>query len=76
MSDNQTLLDMIEDLQIELVALRAERQQWRNIADKMYAEIVKDYCWHCGHEMTRNCYTSDLMDIYRDACITSGVRHD
>jgi hypothetical protein len=76
MSDKQTLLDMIEDMQIEMSQLRAEKQHWRTLADSMYAEIVKDYCWHCGHEMTRNIYTSDLMDIYRDACITSGVRND
>jgi hypothetical protein len=35
-TDKQTLLDMVEDLQIELVALRADRQRWRNIADKLY----------------------------------------
>ena len=51
-----------------------EVERWRKLADRMYAEIVKDYCWHCGHEMTRNCYTSDLMDEYRNACIDSGVR--
>jgi hypothetical protein len=51
-----------------------EIERWRKLADRMYAEIVKDYCWHCGHEMTRNCYTSDLMDEYRNACIDSGVR--
>jgi hypothetical protein len=36
MSDNQTLLDMIEDLQIELISLRAERQHWKNIAAKLH----------------------------------------
>jgi alkylation response protein AidB-like acyl-CoA dehydrogenase len=36
MSDNQTLLDMVEDLQIELTVARAEQQYWRNIAHKLY----------------------------------------
>jgi hypothetical protein len=36
MSDNQTLLDMIEDLQIELTVARCEQQFWRNIAHKLY----------------------------------------
>jgi hypothetical protein len=37
MSDKQTLLDMVEDLQIEMVALRADLQHWKNIAFKLYS---------------------------------------
>jgi hypothetical protein len=36
MSDKQTLSDMVEDLQIEIVALRAENRYWRNIAAKLH----------------------------------------
>jgi hypothetical protein len=37
MSDKQTLLDMVEDLQIEMIALRADLQHWKNIAFKLYS---------------------------------------
>jgi predicted molibdopterin-dependent oxidoreductase YjgC len=37
MSDKQTLSDMVEDLQIEMIALRAELQHWKNIAFKLYS---------------------------------------
>jgi len=40
MSDNQTLLDMIEDLQIELVASRARAQHWKNVAFKLYSPFT------------------------------------
>ena len=53
-----------------------EIERWRKLADRMYSEIVKDWCWHCGAEMTRNCYTSDLMDEYRQAVIKSGIKND
>jgi hypothetical protein len=56
--------------------LREERDKYRLLCDRMYLEIVKDWCWHCGAEMTRNCYTSNLMDEYRDAVIESGSRSD
>jgi hypothetical protein len=36
MSDKQTLSDMVEDLQIEIIALRAENRYWRNIAEKLH----------------------------------------
>lgn len=36
MSDKQTLSDMVEDLQIEIIALRAENRHWKNIAAKLY----------------------------------------
>ncbi len=37
MSDRQTLLDMIADMEIELISLRADRQRWKNIAFKLYS---------------------------------------
>jgi hypothetical protein len=81
--DNGTMKDYLEDLIIKvndaskaMEEAAVQVKQWRKIADRMYAEIVKDYCWHCGAERTRNCYTSDLMDDYREACIQSGVRND
>ena len=37
MSDKQTLSDMVEDLQIEMIALRADLQHWKNIAFKLYS---------------------------------------
>jgi hypothetical protein len=46
MSDKQTLSDMVEDLQIEIVALRAELQHWKNVAAKLhnlYMEGVEMY---------------------------------
>ncbi len=49
---------------------------FRKLADRMYAELVKDWCWHCGAEMTRDYRVSDLMDEYRQAVIESGVRSD
>ena len=36
MSDKQTLLDMIADMEIELISLRADRQRWKNIAARLY----------------------------------------
>jgi hypothetical protein len=36
MSDKQTLLDMIEDLQIELISLRNDLQRWKNIASRLH----------------------------------------
>jgi hypothetical protein len=40
MSDNQTLLDIIEDLQIELVVSRARAQHWKNVAFKLYSPFT------------------------------------
>jgi ribosomal protein L18E len=36
MTDNQTLIDLVEQLQIEVAVLRAEQQFWRNIAHRLY----------------------------------------
>jgi hypothetical protein len=53
-----------------------EIEIWRKLADRMFAEIVKDWCWHCGAEMTRDYRVCDLMDEYRQAVINSGTRSE
>lgn len=57
----------------ELKRLNIELKIWRSLADRMHDELVKNWCWHCGHEKTRNIYVSDLLEDYRQAVIDSGV---
>jgi len=41
--------------------------KWREIADELYKHVVIDFCWHCGHERTREYKTDEAATRYRDA---------
>lgn len=43
------------------------KDPWRQIADRMYVELVKAWCWHCGAERHRNNEVDEVLAIYRDA---------
>ena len=57
----------------EIERLLADVNRWRALADRMHDELVKNWCWHCGHEKTRNIYVFDVLEDYRQSVIDSGV---
>lgn len=40
---------------------------WQTVADDLYTELVKDWCWHCGAEKTGHVKVDQAINSYRDA---------
>ena len=41
--------------------------KWRKIAEDLYEQVCINFCWHCGHERTREYKADAAVSRYRDA---------
>ena len=49
--------------------MEADRDRWRKIADDLHGQVTKTFCWHCGHEWTRDYRVDELVATYRQAVV-------
>ena len=49
--------------------MEADRDRWRRIADDLHGQVTKTFCWHCGHEWTRDYSVDELVATYRQAVV-------
>ncbi len=62
---------VMEEAADEIERLREEfeiyQDKWRKVADGLYKQVCIDFCWHCGHERTREYTADEAVTLYRDA---------
>lgn len=64
--------DEIDRLQKQLRYYVKSSDGWCGLADDLYAEVMKKFCWHCGHETTRNIDADRIAEAYRQRIVELG----
>ena len=52
----------------ELDHVETKLNYWRHVAELLYTELVKEWCWHCGVEKSRHNGVDEAIQKYREAC--------